>query len=96
MDEAIKNLIQWILGLGRISGLAGYLAGYPVTFNMQPDTRYYNYPVTWYPADFLRRISDYPAGYPVFCQISNVGQISGRNRISSIKNQPDIRYPAQP
>ena len=39
--------------------------------------------------------SGYPAGYPVICRISNVGQISGRNRISGIINQPDIRYPAK-
>ena len=37
-----------LLGLGRISGLAGY----PAIFNIRPDTGYYNYPVTGYPADF--------------------------------------------
>ncbi len=35
------------------------------------------------------------AGYPVICQILNVGQISGRNLISGIRYQPDIRYQAK-
>ena len=37
------------IGLGRISGIAGYPAGYPAIFNIRPDTGYWNY----------------PAGYPV-------------------------------
>ncbi len=35
------------------------------------------------------------AGYPVICRLSNVCQISSRNRISSIKNLPDIRNPVK-
>ena len=35
------------------------------------------------------------AGYLVIFRISNNGQISGRNWISGIRNQPDIRYPAK-
>ena len=39
---------QLILGLGRISGQAGY----PAIFNIRPGTGYQKYPVTGYPADF--------------------------------------------
>ena len=35
------NIIGEIrVGLGRISGMAGYPAGYPATFNIRPDTGY--------------------------------------------------------
>ena len=55
----------FLVGLGRISGLAGY----PVIFNIRP--------VTWYLADFLRRIS---------------GKLPDIEHWPDIRPEPDIRH----
>ena len=50
INKYIINVLI-LLGLARMSGLAGFSAGYLVIFKIRPATGYWNYPKTEYPAD---------------------------------------------
>ena len=66
-----------VLGLGRISGLAGAI------FNIRPDTGYSKYPDTSYLADFY-------SGYPVTCRVS--GNLPDIELWPDIRPEPDIKH----